>query len=171
MEAAEASRERRIQAWFNGEAQELELEVNREQRFPIHPVQGENRLELLDPATGQFQVRSWWCGDRAPRLRVIAQERDVRWPSWGLEVLEPGGKLTSGLRDFAKTHPTSGTYTLCWNAGAPSRWWSPEDAHPRRVQMEVILDGGTDKERRWRFESLILPGSGNIPVGSFDVED
>jgi len=171
LEAAEASRQRTFQAWCNGEALSWELEVNREQHFTVNAVQGENRLEILDPATGQRLVRSWWWGGRSPRLRVVSRELGVRWPSWSLEVLEPGGKLASGLRDFEKSHPPSGTYTLRWDAGAASRWWSPEDAHPRSVQVDVILDGGTDRERSWRFESLILPGTGSVLIGSFDVED
>lgn len=171
LETAERSRQRTFQAWFNGEGLTWELEVNREETFTLDSIQGENRLEILDPATGARQVRTWWCGERSPRLRVISRELGARWSSWNLEVLEPGGKLSAGLRDFPKTHPTPGTHTLRWNAGSPSRWWSPEDAGPRNVTVDVILDGGTDRERRWRFETLILPGTGSILIGSFDVED
>ncbi len=171
LEAASRSRRRTLLAWFNGEALIWELEVNREHSLSLSPIQGENRLEILDPATDQHLVRTWWCGRRGPRLRVLAREQGVRWPSWNLDVLEPSGKLASGVRDFEKTHPSPGTYTLRWDAGAASRWWSPEDAAPRRVEVDVILDGGTDQERRWRFESLILPGAGSVLIGSFDVED
>lgn len=169
-EAAASSHTRSIQAWCNGEALVWELELNREQHFSVNSIQGENRLEILDPATGERQVRTWWCGGRGPRLRVVPRELGVRWSSWNLEVLEPGGKLASGVQNFEKTHPSSGTYTLRWNAGAASRWWSPEDANPRTVAVDVILDGGTDQERRWRFETLILPGTGSVLIGSFDVE-
>jgi hypothetical protein len=171
LEAAQRSRERRVPAWFNGEALEWELEVNRECSFTVSPIQGENRLEILDPATGARQVRTWWCGAKGARLRVTARERGVRWPSWSLEVLEPGGKLSTGLQEFQRTHPSPGTHSLRWNAGTPSRWWSAEDACPRTVDVDVILDGGTDRERRWRFETLILPGTGSTLMGSFDVED
>lgn len=171
MEAAEKSREREFSAWFNGEAMAWELELNRERRFTLNPVQGENRLEILDPATGRRTVRTWWFGGRGPRLRVVARETGTRWSASSLQVLEPGGRLASGIQDFEKTHPASGTYTLRWDAGAASTWWSPEDANPRRVQVDVILDGGTDRERRWRFESLALPGTGPVLIGSFDVED
>jgi hypothetical protein len=170
LEAAEVSRERTAQVWFNGEAMHWELEVNRERTFEVKPVQGENRLELLDPATGERTVRTWWCGSRAPRLRVVAREPGQRWPSWNLAVLEPGGELASDLQDFERTHPAPGTYTLRWNARTPSPWWSLEDASPRIVQADVTLDGGTDRERRWHFESLVLPGSGTVVLGSFDVE-
>jgi hypothetical protein len=102
---------------------------------------------------------------------VVTQELGQRWSSWNLEVLEPGGKLATHLKEFKKSNPPPGTYTLQWNAGTPSPWWSPEDANPRSVQVEVTLDGGTDQERRWRIESLILPGSGTVLLGSFDVEN
>jgi hypothetical protein len=39
------------------------------------------------------------------------------------------------------------------------------------MQVDIILDGGTDRERRWRFESLVMPGSGSVVLGSFDVDD
>ncbi|MDP2875771.1 MAG: hypothetical protein Q8O00_06265 [Holophaga sp.] len=168
---AEQSRKRTLQAWFNGEALTWNVEVNREQAFTVNSIQGENRLEILDSATGQTQVRTWWYGGRSPRLRVTAREQGVRWSSWDLEVMEPGGKLVSGVQDFEKSHPASGTYSLRWNAGAASQWWSPEDAQPRLLRVDVMLDGGTDKERRWRFEVLILPGTGRVQIGSFDVED
>ena len=171
LEAAQRSRERRVPAWFNGEALEWELEVNRESTLSLAPIQGENRLEILDPATGLRQVRTWWCGAKGPRLRVSVREEGVRWPSGSLEVMEPGGKLSTGLQEFQRTHPVPGTHTLRWNAGLPSPWWSPEDACPRRVTVDVILEGGTDRERRWRFESLILPGAGSVLIGSFDIED
>jgi len=171
LNAAEASRHRTLKVWCNGEALEWQVELNRPEAFEIHVVQGENRLEILEPRTGLREVRSWWCGERSPRLRVVARELGVRWASWNLEVMEPGGTLASGLRDFQKSHPASGTYSLRWDAGAASRWWSPEDAHPRVVEVDVILDGGTNRERRWRFESLVLPGTGAVLIGSFDVED
>jgi hypothetical protein len=38
------------------------------------------------------------------------------------------------------------------------------------VRVEAVLDGGTDQERRWTFERLILPGAGGIVLGTFDVD-
>ncbi|MBK8794271.1 MAG: hypothetical protein IPN59_14440 [Holophaga sp.] len=171
LEAAEQSRERSFLVWFNGEPLEWNLEVNRERTFLLNLLQGENRLEILDPATGQRTVRTWWYGGRSPRLRVIARELGAEWSSWNLDVLEPGGKLASRVSDYGKSHPAAGTYTLRWNAGVASEWWSLEDARPRQVEVDVILDGGTDKERRWRFQALVLPGTGSVLIGSFDVED
>jgi len=171
LRAVEEARRQNLKVWFNGEALVWPLELNRQESFEIRTVQGENRLEILEPESGLREVRTWWCESRAPRLRVIAREPGARWTSSNLEVLEPGGKLASGVQDFEKSHPASGTYTLRWNAGAFSRWWSPEDAQPRTVEVNVILDGGTDRERRWRFESLVLPGTGAVLIGSFDVED
>lgn len=171
LDQAEALRRPTLKAWFNGVAMDWQLPLNRFESFSITTVQGENRLELLEPLTGQRLVRTWWCEGRNPRLRVVARELGIRWSSWNLEVLEPGGKRAAGLQDFEKSHPPPGTYTLRWDAGAPSEWWSPEDACPRIVQVDVILDGGTDRERRWRFEPLVIPGTGPVVIGSFDVED
>jgi hypothetical protein len=171
LDRAEDMRRPSLKVWCNGEAMDWRLSLNRLESFSITPVQGENRIELLEPVTGQRLVRTWWCEGRNPRLRVVARELDTRWSSWNLEVLEPGGKRAAGLQDFEKSHPASGTYTLRWDAGEPSEWWSPEDARPRIVQVDVILDGGKDRERRWRFEPLVLPGTGPVVIGSFDVED
>jgi len=38
------------------------------------------------------------------------------------------------------------------------------------VTVEVALDPGTDRERRWRLNRLILPGSPPAILGTFDVE-
>ena len=78
--------------------------------------------------------------------------------------------MQADRRHFQKSHPAPGTYTIRWDAGAASRWWSDEDAAPRIVQVDVVLEGGTDRERRWRFETLVLPGTGPVTIGSFDVE-
>ena len=63
-------------------------------------------------------------------------------------------------------HPTPppGTYTLRWTGGY-------RGGRPFRVVVEAVLDGGTDTERRWRFERLMLPGAGPATLGTVDVEN
>ena len=93
-----------------------------------------------------------------------------------LVLLEPGGELAvqgrrtagGGLMDWDSgyTHasPQPGTYTLRWSGG-----W--RGSPPHAVVVEAVLDGGTDRERRWRFEQLVLPGAGTVTLGTLDVED
>lgn len=38
-----------------------------------------------------------------------------------------------------------------------------------KVYVEVVLDAGTDRERRWIFDRLFLPGRAQITLGTFDV--
>ncbi len=38
-----------------------------------------------------------------------------------------------------------------------------------KVYIEVVLDAGTDREQRWIFDRLFLPGRAQITLGSFDI--
>ena len=58
----------------------------------------------------------------------------------------------------------SGAWNLRWSGG-----W--RGSPPHAVVVEAVLDGGTDRERRWRFEQLVLPGAGTVTLGTLDVED
>ena len=168
-----AWRERRLLLWFNGELRELQVQVGRVCTTEVVCRSGENRLELLEPDSGVRLARSWWTPAASARLRIT---RVGEAGGGSLEVLEPGGELAvqgrrtagGGLmdRDSGYTHasPQPGTYTLRWSGG-----W--RGSPPHAVVVEAVLDGGTDRERRWRFEQLVLPGAGTVTLGTLDVED
>ena len=86
---AKGSREHSLLAFFNGEVQLWDLELNRERTFKLELIQGENRLEILDPSTGQSQLRTWWCEGSSPRLQVFARELGA-----SLDFLGPPGTRT-----------------------------------------------------------------------------
>jgi hypothetical protein len=169
-ELAEASDacSRGLLGWFNGQDLELRAELNRSSSLSLEPQSGENRLELLDPATGQGVVRTWWHEAAAgPRLQVrVLGESSVR-------VLAPDGKLSAASGSYSLADPAPGTYSLTWGdyRASHSRWWSPDAAAPVPVRVEVFLDAGTDRERRQSFTALCLPGGGEVALGSFDVTD
>ena len=172
-----AWRERRLLVWFNGAATQLGVQVGHTAYYALESRNGENRLEILEPDSGQRAVRSWWSSAARTRLQ-ISQVHTVgeEWSIGGLEVLEPGGDLASrGKRttsggtlswsnDYAHAAPPPGTYTLRWTGGY-------RGGNAYRVIVEAVLDGGTDAERRWRFERLMLPGAGPATLGTIDVEN
>lgn len=86
---------------------------------------------------------SWWAG--------AAQDR--------VEVIPERGHTYSGYLHPARA---PGTCTVRWQASA---WGDPAP-----VTVDVTLDRGTDRERRWRFTRLILPGSPPAILGTFDVD-
>lgn len=160
--------------WFNGQRTTHSLVLNEPSHLYVDAVEGENRLELLEPRSGQAVVRTWWGSGRPARLRIFTEEASQNGSSGQLQVLEPSGKFRKSGEGYAWTHPAAGTYTLRWNQ---PRWtwdwrsYRDEDPDPpRQVRVVVILDGGGDRERRWQFEAVALPGSGAITLGSFDVE-
>ncbi|HWQ10586.1 MAG TPA: hypothetical protein VN436_15805, partial [Holophaga sp.] len=172
-----AWRERRLMVWFNGAATTLSVQVGHALDYSLESQGGENRLEILEPDSGRRVVRTWWSSASRTRL-VVSQVRasDEDWNGGSLEVLEPGGELASRGRrtpsggtlswssEYRHATPPPGTYTLRWTSGY-------RGGRPFRVVVEAVLDGGTDAERRWRFERLMLPGAGPATLGTIDIED
>lgn len=174
-EKRNAWRERKATVWFNGQVQPLTVSVGHSYMLNLDAVNGENRFEVFVPDAGKRVVRTWWVSSSRTRLRVskvLSEESYVG----NLEVLEPGGELaTAGRRtptggictwggEYTHSSPPPGTYTLRWTGG-----W--RGAKPCRVTVEAVLDGGTDQERRWRFERVVLAGAGPVTLGTVDVED
>lgn len=168
LEKAEGARRRTVRLWFNGRAEAEEVEVNRDWRPDLRSVAGENRLEVRDEATGQTLVRTWWKEGRGgPRLQVRARGE---WTT--LKILEPGGKVDRTY-DFRRGSPRPGTYTVQWGdyQATHHSWWGEGDDTPHEIVVDVILDGGTDRERRLVLRRTCLPGAGEAVLGTFDVED
>lgn len=163
-------------------------------RLDLHD--GENRVELRVPENGQVRVVSRFAISSRNRLVVRLSSPDPEptqyygsWYAGGLQVVEPdhtesiGGEPTpSGGRNdgsvFTHPAPLPGTYTVRWfdpRAGVDGygydEAYESSDNRPQRILADVVLDGGTDRERRWRFERLVVPGTKRITLGSFDVED
>jgi hypothetical protein len=172
-----AWRDRHLIVWFNGATTQLSTRVGYSTDYSVTSQNGENRLEVWEPDSGQRIVRSWWASAARTRL-MISQVRasEEEWGTGNLEILEPNGDLASrgkrttsgGTLDWSNAyqHPTPapGTYTIRWTGGY-------RGGKPFRVVVEAILDGGTDSERRWRFERLLLPGAGPATLGSIDIEN
>lgn len=170
-----AWRHRSLKVWFNGTAMAWSIQVGTTLAMELVSQNGENRLELVEPDSGQRVVRSWWVSTARTRLQVVSLHPDGEWASGSLRVQEPDGALAEGGRrtpsggtlrwsgEYTHDTPPPGTYTLTWTAG-----W--RGGKPARVRVEAVLDGGTDQERRWTFERLILPGAGSIVLGTFDVD-
>ena len=178
--------------WFNGERQDVTLRVGYRINLTLDVQNGENRLEVIHPSTGQRIVRTWWSS--APRNRLLVrlteqQEGGASRFYWGggLQVVEPdhtesiaGEPTPSGGRNFGERYehgsPVPGTYTVRWfdrSQGVEGYEWGSGGGsrRPVRVVVEVYLDAGTEYERRWRFERLVIPGTRRVTLGSFDVED
>ncbi len=172
-----AWRERRLLVWYNGTTIALSVQVGHTLDYTLDSQSGENRLEILEPDSGQRVVRTWWSSAGRTRLMVSqVHTTEEDWNGGSLEVLEPGGELASrGKRtpsggtltwsnEYQHATPPLGTYTLRWTSGY-------RGGRPFRVVVEAVLDGGTDAERRWRFERLMLPGAGPATLGTIDIED
>ncbi len=170
-----AWRQRSLKLWFNGEASTRSLSVGRTDTFALTSQNGENRLEILEPDSGLRIVRSWWVSTSRTRLRILSVQRDGEYASGSMQILEPDGAIAnqgqrtpSGGRmqwsdGYSHDTPPPGTYTVKWTGG-----W--RGGKPARVRVEVLLDAGTDQERRWTMERLMLPGAGAAILGTFDVE-
>lgn len=176
-------RQRKVQYWLNGTPGILEIQVGHTATFEISCQNGENRLEILQPDSGQRAVRTWWASSDRTRLRIqklntqrgLWGDEETFWGGGHLEILEPDGQLLSPGRksksggsltydsEYSNPAPPAGAYTLRWTGT-----WQGEK--PFRVLVEALLDGGTEQERRWRFEKLILPGAGPVTLGTLDVE-
>ncbi len=182
---ANAWRQRTVRAWFNGEELPAQgAEVNVTGSLVLDSRNGENRLELLEPDSGARAGCSWWVSTGRNRLEVRAL-REYGWgahpwslqpgttPPGNLRVLEPDGTLAESFRttpsggrcrwdEYLHAAPPPGTYSV--------QWQMPYWGSPALVTVEVLLDPGTDRERRWRFTRLILPGSLPAVLGTFDVD-
>lgn len=173
--ARNAWRSRTLKVWFNGEAMTWSLRVGTAFTQELTAQNGENRLELLEPDSGQRVVRTWWVSTSRTRLRVVTTQVPGEYIGGNLQVMEPDGALATGGRrtpsggmlrwsgEYTHDAPPPGTYTLTWSGG-----W--RGGKPGRLQVEAVLDGGTDQEKRWTWERLILPGAGPVTLGTFDVE-
>jgi hypothetical protein len=174
-EARQAWRQRTLKVWLNGSTLTWSTRVGTTLNTQITAQNGENRLEILEPDSGLRVVRSWWVSTARTRLRVVSIQANDEYAGGSLQVLEPDGSLAEGGRRTASggmlrwsgeyTHetPPPGTYTLKWTAGY-------RGGKPARIRVEAVLDGGTDQERRWSWERLILPGAGPVILGTLDVE-
>ena len=186
---------RRVEIWFNGRKYVQTVSVGQAFWVQLQNAEGENRLEVGFRGSGSWQLRSWWTWATRDRLQVrvieegaaSAEEGDSEGEWYGggdgdIRVVEPDGTVAqegntpSGGRKrwhgYSHGDPLPGTYTVRWQP----RVWEEEEgagsqAKPRRVAVEVLLDAGTDRERRWRFEQLVMPGRAEVVLGSFDVED
>jgi hypothetical protein len=173
--ARNAWRQRALKVWFNGATLSWSTRVGTTLNTELTAQNGENRLEILEPDSGLKVVRSWWVSTARTRLRVVSIQTNDEYAGGSLQVLEPDGAVAEGGRRTASggmlrwsgeyTHdtPPPGTYTLKWMGG-----W--RGGKPARIRIEAVLDGGTDQERRWSWERLILPGAGPVTLGTFDVE-
>lgn len=187
---------RRVEVWFNGRKSTETVAVGQGFWVQLENAEGENRLELVHRPSGSWQLRSWWTWASRDRLQVrVVEEGSAPVPEDGqeegyddsgdggdLRVVEPDGTVAengntpSGGRKrwhgYSHADPAPGTYTVRWK---PQTWDGDEgrgaQVKPRRVTVEVLLDAGTDRERRWRFGQLIMPGKADAVLGSFDVED
>ena len=169
-------RHRAITVWLNGEPlPPCWVDVNTTRSFRVLSQNGENRLELLEPESGARATRTWWVSTARDRLRVFALRGsfgDGSWLPGELQVLEPDGATArygrtpsggrAGIWEYTHAAPPPGTYTVRWD---PSPWQPVAS-----VTVEAVLDGGTDQERRWRFNRLILPGTPPLVFGTFDVD-
>jgi hypothetical protein len=173
--ARDAWRQRTLKAWFNGTTLAWSVRVGRAFTTELAAQNGENRLEIFEPDSGLRVVRSWWVSTARTRLRVASIQADGEYTGGSLQVLEPDGAVAQGGRrtpsggmmrwsgEYTHETPPPGTYTVKWTGG-----W--RGGKPARVKVEALLDGGTDQERRWTWERLILPGAGPVVLGTFDVE-
>jgi len=178
-------RHRTVRGWFNDEELSEPVDVNVSDTLSLTSRNGENRLVLLEPDSGARAARSWWVTTATTRLAVTVA-RNFRWGAWpwspgardsfpsgDLQVLEPDGTLAESGRtspsggrarwmEYTHPAPPPGTFTV--------RWVSSSYAEPAVVTVRVVLDPGTDREHRWRFDRLILPGSPPAILGTFDVD-
>lgn len=173
--ARNAWRSRTLLVWLNGASMRWQASVGATLNMELTAQNGENRLEILEPDSGLKVVRSWWVSTTRTRLRVVSLQTSDEYVSGGLQVQEPDGALAQGGRrtpsggmlrwsgEYTHDTPPPGTYALKWTGG-----W--RGGKPARIHVEAVLDGGTDQERRWTWERLILPGSGPVMLGTFDVE-
>lgn len=178
--------------WFNGDRREFQTTVGYLGSLELESQNGENRLEVRLPGSGQHLVRSWYAITTRDRLVIRMTEQDEGqgrgWWGGGLQVVEPdhtesigweptpsGGKNRGD--SYVHASPLPGTYTVRWfdsSQGVDGYEWGGEyyggNRRPKKVRVDVVLDPGTEQERRWSFERLVIPGTRRVTLGSFDVE-
>ena len=187
-------RDRKLEVWFNGAKRVESIRVGYDFNLHLDLQDGENRLEIRQPDSHQGLVRTIFASAGKQRLvvRLVdpeSQDTGFAWWWGGLQVVEPDGTESIGEEPTpsgGKNHGTSythpapqpGTYTVRWfdsRAGVDGygydQYYEGEEVRPRTVFIEVLLDPGTDREKRWRFQRLIVPGTKRATMGSFDVED
>jgi hypothetical protein len=186
-----------LQCWINGEPVHQKAKVGHATSFHVNIQDGENRIEIREPKSGQRAVRTFWGMNTRDRLviRLVDESPSPSlyhggWWWGGLQVVEPdstesiGGEPTpSGGKNQGRSYrhatPLLGTYTVRWydtRAGVDGYeydeyFYNHMAVRPQKVSCEIVLDANTDRERRWRFESLVMPGTKRVTLGSFDVED
>lgn len=171
-----AWRDRRLRMWFNGSDRTLSARVGYSNYETLLCQDGENRLEILEPDSGLRVVRTWWTFAGRTRLvvRRVQVESDGGWGGGTLEVIEPNGDVASAWRktpsggqasgdEYTHRTPPAGTYTLRWTA-------VHRGGTPFTVTVETVLDAGTEREKRWTFSRLMIPGAGASTLGTLDVE-
>ena len=189
-----AWRTRKLEVYFNGVKEVREIKVGYKTSLHFELQDGENRLELRQPDSGKYAVRTLFATNSRDRLvvRLVEEERNPSLYYWwwgGLQVVEPdstesiGGEPTpSGGKNHGSSYthlsPLPGTFTVRWydtRAGVDGYgydgYYENSEVRPQKIVAEMILDGGTDREKRWRFERLVMPGTKRVTLGSFDVED
>jgi hypothetical protein len=185
-------RNRKVEIHFNGEKQVQDFQVGRKGSIYLDLQDGENRLELRQPDSGKYAVRTIWASNSRDRLVIRMTQEGENEQSWwwgGLQVVEPdstesiaGEPTPSGGKNKGNSYthatPLPGTYTVRWfdtRAGVDGYEWgegsNDAQAAPKKVVIEILLDPNTDRERRWKFERLVMPGTKRVTMGSFDVED
>ncbi len=178
--------------WFNGERRELQTTVGYATTVELEGQNGENRLEVRVPGSGQHATRTWYAITTRDRLLIRLSEVDEGeghgWWGGGLQVVEPDHTESIGYEptpsggknrgdSYIHASPLPGTYTVRWFDGSQGvegyEWgggYYGGNRKPKKVRVEVVLDPGTEQERRWSFERLIIPGTRRVTLGSFDVE-
>lgn len=179
--------------WFNGERREVDATVGYATSVSFEGQNGENRLEVRLPGSGQHAVRTWFTLTTRDRLLIRLSEmaeggEDRGWWGGGLQVVEPDHTESIGYEptpsggknrgdSYVHPSPLPGTYTVRWfdgSQGVDGYEWGGDyyggNRKPKKVRVEVVLDPGTEQERRWSFERLVIPGTRRVTLGSFDVE-
>lgn len=183
-------RRRILVYWWNGQKERTQIQVGITTTFELKLAQGENRMELWQPDSGRRVVRTLWGTSTRDRLTIhlVDQAQRERWWGGGLQVVEPdhtesiGYEPTpSGGRNHGDRYihpsPLPGTYTVRWfdpEAGVEGYEYGGygwEEKRPRKLKATIVLDAGTEHERRWVFERLVMPGTKRVTLGSFDIED
>jgi len=182
----------RVLCWFNGERKRLTGTLGYALDLDLEAQNGENRLEVRLPESGQRRVQSWFTLTSRDRLLIRMYEpeggEDFGWWGGGLQVVEPdhtesigweptpsGGKNRGD--SYLHPSPLPGTYTVRWfdsSQGVEGYEWGGDgyggNRKPKKVRVDVVLDPGTEQERRWSFERLVIPGTRRVTLGSFDIE-
>jgi len=151
----------------------IRLVKSRSDEFWYHTPYG--WLEVVEPdgaavthgSTPSGGQGSWdWFAHAQPPAGTWT----LRW-KFNLDDSDPNAGVTATTADSAAMF---GDGALAGEDGSPA---STQDTsmgkglYMGKVFVEVVLDAGSDHERRWVFDRLFLPGRAQITLGSFDVTD